>query len=128
MFNNPYNNPYQQLASLQSQLQNPYMPAQQQYQQPTQPNIQQLIQQEVQRQIAGMQPQAQSLPPAQQQPVISPGVAILSSIGGHMTIVDQQWLSNNLANLPGFFSTQDGKELVQLALAGFKKYLGVPDE
>lgn len=139
---NPYlnplaSNPYAQLDALRQQVQQPYTAPQQQYPQqqypqPYQqvPNIQQLIQQEIQRQIASMQPQypqQQLMPPAQQQPPVSPGVAILSAIGNVMTVGDQQWLSANLNGLPGFFNTADGRELVQMAISGYRKHMGAEE-
>lgn len=141
---NPYANqlnPYQQLDVMRQQIaqqyQQPYMqqpgipqgmpaqglqPAQQQV-----PNIQLLIQQEIQRQL-GMAPQQQQqqlMPPAQ--PQMSPGQAILSTIGGHLTQADQVWLSNNLNGLPGFFNTTDGRELIQLAISGYRKHMGAEE-
>jgi hypothetical protein len=137
-------NPYQHLDALRQQLpgnQQQYMPTQQyqqpytQQQQPQQmqpqiPNIQLLIQQEIQRQLSSVMPQQQApmlMPPAQQQPQVSPGQAILSTIGGHLTQSDQIWLSNNLNGLPGFFNTQDGRELIQLAISGYKRHMGIEE-
>lgn len=138
---NPYMNqlnPYQQLDALRQQaagIQQQYLP-QQQYQQPYAqpvqqqqqqiPNIQLLIQQEIQRQLS-MAPQQQALmPPAQ--PQVPPGIAIMQAVGNQMTVGDQQWLSANLNGLPGFFNTTDGRELVALAISGYKRHMGVLDE
>lgn len=138
-------NSYQHLDTLRQQLpgnQQQFM-APQQYQQPYAqqpplqqmqpqiPNIQLLIQQEIQRQLSSVMPQQQQqapmlMPPAQQ-PQISPGQAILSTIGGHLTQSDQIWLSNNLNGLPGFFNTQDGRELIQLAISGYKRHMGIEE-
>lgn len=128
MFNNPYTNTYQQLASLQNQLQGaqqPYTVPQMGLQQgATQqiPNVQLLIQQEVQRQIANMQLQQPAMP---MQPQVPPGVAIMQAVGNQMTINDQRWLSANLGDLPSFLGTQEGREVIHLALDGFRKYMGV---
>lgn len=129
-YQNPGNfNPYQQLDALRQQIaqpyQQPYMPQQQMQQQQQMPNFQLLIQQEIQRQLSGMVPQQA---PALMPPAQPPGVAILSAIGGVLTQNDQLWLSGNLNGLPGFFNTADGRELIQLAIAGYKRHMGVPDE
>ncbi|WP_058912851.1 hypothetical protein [Entomohabitans teleogrylli] len=128
-----YPNPAQYQQPYQNQYQQPFMQPQQapqqQMPQPV-PNIQQLIQQEVQRQLSLQQqpqPAVINQTPAPAQPA-HPAVAVLNSIGGQMTVNDQQWLSANLNGLPGFFATQDGKEVIQLALSGFKKHMGIADE
>lgn len=128
IYNQFANNPYlQQLDAIRQQLQTPQFGVQQQ--QPPALNLQQIIQQEVQRQLQQPQyAQQQYLPAPQPVQQVPPAVALLSAIGAQMTVGDQQWLSANIAALPGFFGTNDGKELVALAVSGFKRHMGVTDD
>lgn len=77
-----------------------------------QQNIESMINAAVQRQIAA----------------IAPPVSIVSAIGAAMSLTDQQWVSANLANLPAFLQTSEGKEIIGLTLEGFKKHCGTPGE
>lgn len=75
-------------------------------------NIEAMIATAVQKQIAA----------------IAPPVTIMAAIGGHLGIEDQRWVSANLNNFSQFLQTQDGREVVMLALDGFKNFCGVNNE
>lgn len=82
----------------------------------TQPaqDISKLVAAEVQRQLAGIQQQAQAA--AQ-----SPDVGILRAMGEVLPHDDQLWLRDNLAGLPAFLASEDGRGVVELMVESYRK-------
>jgi hypothetical protein len=51
-------------------------------------------------------------------------VKLRVAIGSGLTVSQQEWLSQNLFELPGFFKSEAGKAALTKVLADYRAYLG----
>lgn len=96
-------NPYAQIdARIEAYMtQNGYPPRQQQQQLPA--------------------PQAAALPPPQQQ---NPMQLVTAAISESVSAADMELIATNIAMVPDWLRTTEGKKIVQQATAGIKKFVG----
>ena len=102
-----------QASDLEAQITKFDPPAQAAAIQPAQ-DISKLVAAEVQRQLAGLQ---QQVAVAAQ----SPDVGILRAMGEVLPESEQIWLRDNLAGLPAFLASEDGRGVVELMVESYRK-------